>query len=74
MASLIAIPFSLPQLQTAAERAATISGLSVYGGDAIVQADGSFYIIDFNDWPSFSPCVNAAAEAISQLILSDYDS
>jgi len=46
----------------------------VYGGDAIVQADGSFYIIDFNDWPSFSPCVNAAAEAISQLILSDYDS
>ena len=67
-------PFSLPQLQTAAERAATISGLSVYGGDAIVQADGSFYIIDFNDWPSFSPCVNAAAEAISQLILSGYDS
>lgn len=67
-------PFSLPQLQAAAERASKISGLSVYGGDAIVQADGSFYIIDFNDWPSFSPCANVAAEAISQLILSDYDS
>ena len=50
------------------------NGLSVYGGDAIVQADGSFYIIDFNDWPSFSLSVNAAAEAISQLILSGYDS
>ena len=31
-------------------------------------------LLIFNDWPSFSPCVNAAAEAISQLILSDYDS
>ena len=36
----------------------------MYGGDAIVTSDGDFYIIDFNDWPSFASCREAAAEAI----------
>lgn len=40
----------------------------IYGGDAIVKADGSYTFIDFNDWPSFSPCRQEAAENIVKLI------
>ena len=36
--------------------------------EAIVRADGSFCVIDFNDWPSFSRCREEAAEAIASLI------
>jgi hypothetical protein len=43
---------------------ATSIGVIVYGGDAIVRSDGSFVIIDFNDWPTFSPCREEAAKAI----------
>lgn len=61
-------PFSRTQLQEAAERLATEMGIFVYGGDAIIRPDGSFSLIDFNDFPSFSPCRTAAAEAIASLI------
>ena len=57
------------QLKCIADRAASVSGLTVYGGDAIVQADGSILIIDFNDWPSFSPCRRPAAKAIAQRLV-----
>lgn len=50
-------------LKKYADQAAVLSGISVYGGDAVVSEKG-VYIIDFNDWPSFSPCRDAAAEAI----------
>ena len=43
-------------------------GLQIYGGDMIVTNDGSLYMIDFNDWPSFSRCREEAAEAIARLI------
>jgi len=43
-------------------------GIKVYGGDCIVGEDGSFCIIDFNDWPSFSRCREDAATAIATLI------
>lgn len=61
-------PFSEPQLQQDAERLAEAVGVQVYGGDAIVKADGSYCIIDFNDWPSFSRCREEAASAIAQLM------
>lgn len=60
--------FSVAELQLATERLATVVGTDVYGGDCIVTADGSFYLIDFNDWPSFSRCREEAAEAIVGLI------
>ena len=44
----------------------------VCGGDCIVSADGSYSIIDFNDWPSFSRCRTEAAEAIVELIDKRY--
>ena len=43
-------------------------GLTIVGGDAIIMADGSFRIIDFNDWPSFSSCRDEAAKAIALII------
>ena len=57
-----------PGLQSVATHAAQVAGLTVYGGDAIVRRDGSACLVDLNDWPSFSPCVCEAAEAIAGLI------
>ena len=37
----------------------------IYGGDAIITDDIA-YLIDLNDWPSFSSCREAAADAIAQ--------
>lgn len=59
--------FNADALHAAALQAARASQLEVWGGDAIVQADGSFCIIDFNDWPSFSACREQAARAIAAL-------
>ena len=39
-------------------------GLMVYGGDAVISHSGMVDIIDFNDWPSFSPCTSEAAAAL----------
>jgi hypothetical protein len=61
-------PFSAADLQTKAEALAAAVGLQIYGGDMIVTNDGSWYMIDFNDWPSFSRCREEAAEAIAGLI------
>ena len=61
-------PFRTEALQHEVERLAAVVGVSVYGGDAIVRADGSFCIIDFNDWPSFSRCRDDAADAIASLV------
>ena len=62
------IPFSDDKLRTIADRAATILGVYVYGGDAIIAEDGTIQIIDLNDWPSFAPCRDKAAEAIATRI------
>ena len=63
-------PFDADSLQTEAEALAAAVGLQIYGGDAIVTADGSWYMIDFNDWPSFSRCREEAVEAIAGLVKS----
>lgn len=49
------------------ERLAQAVGIQVYGGDCIVREDGSYCVIDFNDWPSFSRCREEAAAAIASL-------
>ncbi len=38
----------------------------VYGGDAVLDEHGRLTLIDFNDWPSFAPCRDAAATAIAR--------
>ena len=57
-------PFDLEALATTANRLAALAETPVYGGDAIIKADGVFCIIDFNDWPSFSRCRDEAAKTI----------
>ena len=61
-------PFQASSLQREVQRLAAAVGVSVYGGDAIIRADGSFCLIDFNDWPSFSRCREEAADAITALV------
>ena len=55
-------------LKSLATRAAQAAGLDVYGGDVIVSPDGALTLIDLNDWPSFAPCRDGAADAIAELI------
>ena len=60
--------FNLSELRAVATRLARLTGIDVYGGDCIVDREGRFFIIDFNDWPSFSPCREQAANAISLFV------
>ncbi len=53
------------QLHQLATRSAQASGITVYGGDAIISEEGNITIIDFNDWPSFSSCRKEATKHIA---------
>ncbi|QBQ41824.1 hypothetical protein E2P86_11930 [Sphingobacterium psychroaquaticum] len=64
-------PFNIEDLKRSADQAASVLGVHIYGGDAIVGSDGTFHIIDLNDWPSFAPCRNEASRAIAQFLF-DY--
>lgn len=61
-------PFSSSDLQTDAEKLACLLQTPIYGGDAIIHEDGSYVIIDFNDFPSFSKCRKEAAKAIFERV------
>lgn len=61
--------FDLCALQQLATQAATLCGFTLYGGDCIVRPDGTFALIDFNDFPSFAPCASAAAQALVDIIM-----
>ncbi len=52
-------------------KAADILDVKIYGGDCIINADGSMAIIDFNDWPSFAPCRAEAAPVIARMVMSE---
>lgn len=60
--------FNSEALMADANKLAALTGVKVYGGDCIVRGDGSYAIIDFNDWPSFSRCREKAAEAIAGMV------
>ena len=62
--------FSSSNLQADAEKLACLLQTPIYGGDAIVREDGSYVIIDFNDFPSFSKCRKDAAKAIFERMKS----
>ncbi len=63
--------FSLESLKKDVEKLALLTGTYIYGGDCIIRQDGSYAIIDFNDWPSFSRCKEEAASAIEMLVFQD---
>lgn len=60
--------FSAGALKQLCDKIAGKLRVPVYGGDCIVNAEGAFKIIDFNDWPSFSCCRENAAPAIAERI------
>ena len=63
--------FSAETFRRIGDRAATLLGIRIYGGDAIVTSDGQISLIDFNDWPSFAPCRKEAARHIAGCIDSE---
>lgn len=63
-------PFDTDRLRDSAFKAAKCIGTDIFGGDAIVTPQGDIYIIDMNDFPSFSACRKDAARAIARHILT----
>lgn len=61
-------PFDADALAAAVARAAGALSLEVYGGDAIVSADGAIHVIDVNAWPSFALFRPLAAASIAALL------
>lgn len=62
--------FDVRSLHDTVEHAAAVAGVDIYGGDCVIGSNGSFCIIDFNDWPSFSRCREEAAGAIARAVTS----
>lgn len=62
------IKFSEERLRQICADAARCLDVRIYGGDAVIDSDGSIRLIDFNDWPSFAPCREEGAKAISESI------
>ena len=65
--------FDEQQMKAVCDAAALSLSLPVYGGDCVVDPQGNFKIIDFNDWPSFSACCEAAGKAIANHIQTRYE-
>ena len=61
-------PFKVEDLKETAFKAAEALGLSIFGGDAIITPEGEIYIIDLNDFPSFSPVRKEAAREIATIV------
>lgn len=62
------IPFDESELKKICSRAGDVLNVAIYGGDCIIAGDGSIYLIDFNDWPSFAPCRKEASKYIAERI------
>lgn len=64
------IEFDKEKMQKICQDASDVLDVKIYGGDCIISPEGDIRIIDFNDWPSFAPCRDAAAPHIAKYILS----
>lgn len=62
--------FNEEALKEMCNHTAEVFDIKIYGGDCIVDKDGTVRIIDFNDWPSFAPCRKEAAPYIAKCIFS----
>jgi hypothetical protein len=61
-------PFHVHELKNIAARAADALHIDIYGGDAIITPTERIYLIDMNDFPSFAPCREAAAQVIAERV------
>jgi hypothetical protein len=60
--------FDPARLSEAGLDAAAALGLEIFGGDAVIRADGEPMIIDLNAWPSYALYRDRAAEAIADCL------
>lgn len=58
-------PLDLAALSRLASRAAEVLGLEAFGGDAAFPTRDGPVLIDVNDWPSYAPVRESAAQAIA---------
>src|SRR5262245_15894515 len=56
-----------------ATRIASALDLDIFGGDLVIDRDDRPTLIDVNDWPSFAPCRERAAAAISDFLETRID-
>ena len=61
--------FNAARIKLYADMIAKKLNVPIYGGDVIIDEEGEFCFIDFNDFPSFSSCRDEAAKAIAQRIV-----
>ncbi len=66
------VGFDTTELQSEADRIARMLGLSIYGGDAVIGADGRITFIDFNAWPSFGTVRDRAVPQIVEAIIGSF--
>jgi hypothetical protein len=64
------IEFDREKLISICSRASEILDVKIYGGDCIISPEGDIRIIDFNDWPSFAPCRDAAGPHIAKCVMN----
>ncbi len=64
--------FEISRLRDAAFQAASALGVEIFGGDAIIRADGVPVIIDLNAWPSFALYRDQAAHAIADHLIERF--
>ena len=64
------IEFDKEKMREICQNASDVLDVKIYGGDCIISPEGEIRIIDFNDWPSFAPCRDAAAPHIAKQILT----
>jgi hypothetical protein len=60
--------FDPARLSEAALHAAAALDLEIFGGDAVIKADGEPKIIDLNAWPSYALYRDRAAQAIADCL------
>jgi hypothetical protein len=66
-------PFEISSLRRAAFNAAAALGLEIFGGDAVIQADGKPIIVDINAWPSYARYRDRAAQAIADHLTERFE-
>ncbi|MFI3239767.1 MAG: hypothetical protein R3Y22_04180 [Bacteroidales bacterium] len=63
------ITVDVKQMTQICQDASHALNVGIYGGDCVVGEDGTIRIIDFNDFPSFSPCREQVAPHIAEYII-----
>ena len=70
--AMLGYSFEVSRLRRAAFGAAAALGLEIFGGDAIIQANGEPAIVDVNAWPSYARFRDRAAHAIADLLTARF--